>query len=202
MYTYQKVKCKKCGVEQELNSKEFIECPNGCYKIKLDRSGYSYSYKTDEGKENCIDRDIYKARTYFEERDFLEPDKELNELMDIIASYKDKLGCGAYCSRDYKKDGSGKEFLELFTFWYEDWDSSGQNTRFEIWKYFVNEYKFYDKEKILAETKKRMKDFADILEKLYKREFDITNRKYIWDNIDYLDCESKSKKLTDDVYYF
>jgi hypothetical protein len=204
MYTYQKVKCEKCGVEQEVNSKEYTECPNGCYRVRLSYSGWSYSYNTDNGRSACLNRDIYKEKKYIEENDYIDPDEEILELIEKIESYEDKLNYRANVYKSFREFENNPNVLWYFEFSYYDVNTSGERTEFKIHIEFMDEHNnFYGKrDDEIKEIKNRMKHFIEVLDKLVNKEFDINDRKYIYDNIDYEDASSEQLNLTDDTYYF
>lgn len=204
MYTYQKVKCEKCGVEQEVNSKEYTECPNGCYRVKLSHSGWSYSYSVQNGMSNCLDRKTYKERNYIEDKDYIEPDNETLELINKIESYEDKFGFKCFLYKTYDKFENNPKVLNRFKFIVYDTNYYHEKTEFSLNISFIDEnYNFYnDKEKKIKEIKQRMKYFIEVLDKLVNKELDIKDREYIDKNIDYRDASSERKDLRDDTYYF
>ena len=153
---------------------------------------------------NCLDRSIYKQKTYIEDKDYIEPDKEILELIRKIEGYEEKFGYKSYVYKTFDKFENNSNILDRFKFTVYDMNDYHERTEFNLSIRFIDEYNNFchDKKKRIKEIKDRMKYFIKVLDKLVNKELDIRDRIYIDNNIEYRDASSEQKNLRDDTYYF
>lgn len=206
MVTYQTFECVNCGHIQELNSKDYKSCKNGCYEIKLRDSKFGgYTYNTEGSKTNCI-KEVNDRTFYYEDRDIIIPITDeiislIDEIKDINKNkktYSDPISIFEY----ENKDSSGKILLEHIKFEICTFNSESEMTELILSIRLIDTIRTYsdnEKEMKRNEVIDRLKQFKLLAEKIVLEQIDLNDRKY-FDEIDDIYYERTQKKLYDVTY--
>lgn len=204
MYSEAIATCKICGEEIRVNSREWVNCPNECYRMRLSSYGMSFQYDICDN-ENAPT--LSNISSTLEERDYIKFDKEMIDLIEKLKNFSKEESSNFDINSHFYYNIYDSNILddvgiELFVF-IEDTKYLSYNS-IHLNLYFVNAF-HYGTEKLnneaLERQKDKIKDFLSFVDKIKNKEIDLSNRKDLR-KIDWYDVEEEPIGITNNKYYF
>lgn len=205
MIVKRKAICTKCGSEQMLESTEYKECPNGCYRIKYGYFGYEYD--TNNGMTNCIE---FEGKTIeiMEDKDLVIDYKEIEHIVDEIEKLNEGMEAwqrGYITIRKYKRTYENAEvFDHLYFEFYEVINDFLETNRIECdLKLVRSNGKRLTEEELLEqknEIKEKLSRFLEIAKKHRNKELDFTRTRSLQKELPEVEMEQESKEIYDYVF--